>query len=309
MSDFDLSGFIASFFDEAKERLAAINQSLVAFESGTLDEEGLVSLRRDAHTIKGSALMLGVNDVGDVSHLFEDAMEYLIRHPEHRTPAMVQFLFDIHDQLQRRLEDQEGRELLQPEPLREQFRQLLNQLESGEVRPEAGKEAAAPADEQEEMILIEPDEGIEICGTEPGTELIGADEAMAWKAEKQQLDEGPATEAPEAEAPAAAADQPGEEGPHRDVMAMTEDMDDFRPDVAQLEIVSRGQGPASGRFLRVDAIRLSGLSNQVVELSTEKARGETLEVVFARMHRELRSIHRAWQQFQASLSQMNREER
>ena len=313
MSDFDLSSFIASFFDEAKERLAAINQSLVAFESSTLDEEGLVSLRRDAHTIKGSALMLGVNDIGDVSHLFEDAMEYLIKHPEHRTPAMVQFLFDIHDHLQRRLEDQEGKELLQPEPLREQFRQLLNQFESGEVRPEAGKEPVTPADEQEEVILIEPDEGIEAFGAELGTELIGADEAMAWKAEKQQLEEEPATEAPEAETPATAADQL-EEGPHRDViamqaMAMTEDMDDFRPDVTRLEIVSRGQGPASGRFLRVDAARLSGLSNQVVELSTEKARGETLEAVFARMHRELRSINRAWQQFQSSLRQMNREER
>lgn len=78
MADFDLSNFIASFFDEAKERLNAINQALVAFEAGTLDEDGLVSLRRDAHTIKGSALMLGVNDVGGVAHVFEDLVLSLI---------------------------------------------------------------------------------------------------------------------------------------------------------------------------------------------------------------------------------------
>ncbi|MDQ6971382.1 MAG: Hpt domain-containing protein, partial [Mariprofundaceae bacterium] len=55
MSVNDLSQFLASFFDEARQRLSSINQALVALESGTLTDDGLVGLRRDAHTIKGSA--------------------------------------------------------------------------------------------------------------------------------------------------------------------------------------------------------------------------------------------------------------
>ncbi|MFQ5581170.1 MAG: response regulator [Mariprofundaceae bacterium] len=314
MSDFDLSNFIASFFDEAKERLASINQSLVAFESGSLNEEGLISLRRDAHTIKGSALMLGINDVGEVSHLFEDAMEYLIKHPEYRTPQMVQFLYDIHDHLQRRMEDQHGKELLESEPLRNQYKQLLSDIAAGGEQPaattiEEHATQAAEASKDEGIIQIEPEE-IEIEGF--GTELIGADEAMAWQAEKQQPAEAQSPVAETASIAPTAEDI--EEGPHRDAIAMqavalTEDLDDFRPDVAQLEMKSGGQRQSSGRFLRVDAARLSGLSNQVVELSTEKSRSKSLEAVFGKLHRELRSINRNWQQFQSGLSRLNQEER
>ncbi len=111
MSGFDLSNFLASFFDEARERLNSINQALVQFENHALDEEGMIRLRRDAHTIKGSALMLGVTDMGKTAHLFEDMMEQLIAHPEWRQPASTQFLYNLHDVLDDRLQyvDSESR--------------------------------------------------------------------------------------------------------------------------------------------------------------------------------------------------------
>ena len=112
MADFDLSNFLASFFDEARERLSAINQALVAFESGSLDEAGLVALRRDAHTIKGSALMLGVNDIGKIAHVFEDMVEALIEHGDWQKPVALQFLYDLHDLLEKRLADVDNPELI-----------------------------------------------------------------------------------------------------------------------------------------------------------------------------------------------------
>jgi len=142
MSGFDLSNFIASFFDEARDRLNSINQALVAFESGTLDNNGLVALRRDAHTIKGSALMLGVNDVGGMAHLFEDLMEELIEHAEWRTPAAIQFLYDVHDLLDKRLEDHEGVDLLDPDAMRVQYDAVLAVLQSGESSELAAPEIA-----------------------------------------------------------------------------------------------------------------------------------------------------------------------
>ncbi|MDX8391717.1 MAG: Hpt domain-containing protein [Mariprofundaceae bacterium] len=104
MQGIDLSQFVDAFFDEGRERLASINEALVVFESDALDDAGFAALRRDAHTIKGSALMLGVQDVGAAAHLFEDAVEYLIKHSECRTAPMIQFLFDIHDSLADRLQ-------------------------------------------------------------------------------------------------------------------------------------------------------------------------------------------------------------
>jgi len=159
LSGFDLSNFLASFFDEARERLASINQHLVNFEAGRISEEEMVDLRRDAHTIKGSALMLGVKDVGGVGHLFEDAIEELINHVEWRTPAMIQFLYDLHDKLAERLDDPEGNDLLEPEALRSKFNELVQSLQSGSgeaIGEEQAPETAA-------------------------TGLIGADEAEAWK--------------------------------------------------------------------------------------------------------------------------------
>ena len=96
MSEFDMSGFLASFFDEARERLLSISHRLVLLETGELDAEGLKLMRRDAHTIKGSAQMLGVQDISELGHLFEDAMKYVITHALMHASAMTQFwLFQI----------------------------------------------------------------------------------------------------------------------------------------------------------------------------------------------------------------------
>jgi len=130
MSGFDLSNFLASFFDEARERLNAINQALVKFEAGDLNDEGMVALRRDAHTIKGSALMLGVTDIGETAHLFEDMMEQLLEHPSWRTvPAMTQFLYDIHDALDDRLRDTDSEQLIDVAPLKANKEHLLEHID------------------------------------------------------------------------------------------------------------------------------------------------------------------------------------
>ncbi|MDX8394100.1 MAG: Hpt domain-containing protein [Mariprofundales bacterium] len=129
----DLSAFIADFFDEARERLTSINEGLVAFENESLSDDGLVQLRRDAHTIKGSALMLGVNDLGGVAHLFEDAMEYLIDHKQHRVDAIIQFLFDLHDLMETRMQDAKAEGDLPAKDLRRQYDVLLDQVQCGEM--------------------------------------------------------------------------------------------------------------------------------------------------------------------------------
>ena len=158
MADFDLSNFLASFFDEARERLNSMNQGLVAFESDSLDAEGLIALRRDAHTIKGSALMLGVSDIGGVAHLFEDAMEQLIENPTWRRPAMTQFLYDLHDVLDTRLQDPDSQTNIDLEPLRVKYNALLESVKEQELL--AGSSDVVEANEavlDDESDIIEID--------------------------------------------------------------------------------------------------------------------------------------------------------
>ncbi|MDQ6975860.1 MAG: response regulator [Mariprofundaceae bacterium] len=163
MSGFDLSNFLAAFFDEARDRLVSINRALVEFESETIDEEGLVALRRDAHTIKGSALMLGVVDLGAVAHLFEDAMEMLIQNPEFRVPKMTQFLYDLHDQLDERLEYVDTEVRLDDKILKKQYDALLQEVQSGDGATETVVETK-PAEQYS---------------------MIGAEEAADWKQQQQ----------------------------------------------------------------------------------------------------------------------------
>ncbi|MDX8403443.1 MAG: ATP-binding protein, partial [Mariprofundaceae bacterium] len=294
MSGFDLSNFLASFFDEARGRLASINQHLVNFESGTITEEELVDLRRDAHTIKGSALMLGVKDVGGVGHLFEDAIEQLIKDVTWRTPEMIQFLYDLHDSLAERLKDPDGNELLQPESLRMAYNDLVKVFKSGaeEVSAEIGE--------------IDQADG-EVAG------LIGADEAEDWKRnrESKDIEESVSPESiipepilPENNVISTPVSVDVEETESLENLALTalpksgiEELDGFRPDTSQIEMKALGQRKSSGRFLRVDAERLEDLSNHVIELSTEQSRGESMEGNMQALYLEMRALRREWRQF------------
>ena len=108
MSKFDVSGFLAEFFDEARNRLQIINQKLVSLEAGELDSAGLIQLRRNVHTIKGSAQMLGVQDISDLCHVFEDAVDLVATDLPANSLPTIQFLLDLHDSLQSRLEHQDA---------------------------------------------------------------------------------------------------------------------------------------------------------------------------------------------------------
>jgi two-component system chemotaxis sensor kinase CheA len=307
LSDFDLSSFLASFFDEARERLSSINQHLVNFESGKLGNDEFVDLRRDAHTIKGSALMLGVNDVGGVGHLFEDAIEQLIEHPEWRTPAMIQFLFDLHDRLENRLKDPDGNELLEPDTLRQSYNQIVESIREATGE---GTGTASEADSASPEFVIGADEAAEWKKgrkerVEPAVDEI-ADLLQALPEESSGLEE---ISADESVSFTETVDEPEESFESVSLTPLPEadsgGLDDFTPDVSQIEMKAIGQRKSSGRFLRVDAERLEELSNHIIELSTEQSRGESVENVMQSLHLEMRALRREWQEFKADLSTEN----
>ncbi len=66
--------FLDIFRDEANERLDNMVDTLLALESGRAGPEALDSLFRDAHTIKGGAGMLGLDDARSLAHAIEDVL-------------------------------------------------------------------------------------------------------------------------------------------------------------------------------------------------------------------------------------------
>lgn len=65
------------FAQEASARIARVSEQLLQLERTPNDPELVASLFREAHTIKGSAFVVGFNDVGRVAHALEDVLERL----------------------------------------------------------------------------------------------------------------------------------------------------------------------------------------------------------------------------------------
>src|SRR5687768_13976656 len=65
---------VATFRAEVEERLASLSAGLLSLEAHPRAREAVGALFRDAHTVKGSAKMLGLDHVVGVAHLMEDLL-------------------------------------------------------------------------------------------------------------------------------------------------------------------------------------------------------------------------------------------
>jgi chemotaxis protein histidine kinase CheA/CheY-like chemotaxis protein len=68
---------VATFRAEVDERLASLRDGLLALESHPAPRQLVASLFRDAHTVKGSARMLGLDQVVALAHRAEDLLGQL----------------------------------------------------------------------------------------------------------------------------------------------------------------------------------------------------------------------------------------
>jgi chemotaxis protein histidine kinase CheA len=65
---------VATFRAEVEERLASLSNGLLSLESHPRARDQVAALFRDAHTVKGSAKMLGLDAVVGVAHVMEDLL-------------------------------------------------------------------------------------------------------------------------------------------------------------------------------------------------------------------------------------------
>jgi chemotaxis protein histidine kinase CheA len=73
VSDFDAE-LAHIFHDEVTQRLDEMDVTLLEVESGRVGSSAVDSLFRHAHTIKGSAGMLGLDDIAELAHAVEDVL-------------------------------------------------------------------------------------------------------------------------------------------------------------------------------------------------------------------------------------------
>lgn len=94
---FDKSGIIEFFLVEAGEHIQNLNRGLLALEKDPSDSAIIDELFRSAHTLKGSAAMMGFQGISDVAHKSEDMLGQFRSGAAPIRKETLNFLFDSVD--------------------------------------------------------------------------------------------------------------------------------------------------------------------------------------------------------------------
>jgi len=88
------------FLPEAEEYLRDMSTSLPLLAEQPGDRERLQDIRRNAHSLKGSAATVGFHEVARLAHRMEDMLDLLYEGGLRITPERMQLLFDSTDALE-----------------------------------------------------------------------------------------------------------------------------------------------------------------------------------------------------------------
>ncbi|WP_089093228.1 hybrid sensor histidine kinase/response regulator [Nodularia sp. NIES-3585] len=96
------------FIEEARDHLNTIEQGLMNLQSTLNDPEMVNEVFRAAHSIKGSAAMLGLNSIQLTSHRLEDCFKVLKEHPVQVDQKLESLFLGVSDTLKVLLEHLSG---------------------------------------------------------------------------------------------------------------------------------------------------------------------------------------------------------
>ncbi len=85
------------FATEAEELVRGINTNLKTLENSPNDREALLEIRRNAHTLKGSAGIVGLKNLSQVAHRVEDLLDYLAENDIDADERMFELLLTATD--------------------------------------------------------------------------------------------------------------------------------------------------------------------------------------------------------------------
>jgi chemotaxis protein histidine kinase CheA len=101
----DKSKFIEGFKTETREHLEKLNLGFLKLEKNPRDNTLLDELMREAHTIKGSATMMGYKRISEIAHHMEDGLESVLNQKAKLNKKHFDTLFKGIDAINALLED------------------------------------------------------------------------------------------------------------------------------------------------------------------------------------------------------------
>jgi two-component system chemotaxis sensor kinase CheA len=183
---FDRSLFIGKFSAEAQEHLQKLNEGVLRLERGEADADLMADILRAAHTLKGSARMMGFKEINQVAHKLEDLLLELKEGRLEASHPLCDLIFQALDTMDAcRLAIVEGRE---GEIQVDEVANLLERTAQGEPLPESTRRAASDSAASQAAAEISP--GEQPLPTESGPEagqVAAAPEVVEEKAVPEHL--------------------------------------------------------------------------------------------------------------------------
>ncbi len=295
--------FLQTFRAEALERLQTLSSGLMSLENSPADDELLKKLFREAHTLKGSAGMMGLDAIRELAHRVEDIMETVQTGQMRMESGVADLLLETLDRIEQLLPGEEPGE---PAPVAD-VTGLLERLR------EVGSGAAEPAPSLPVTPNGQPDQTlapVATAGTEnPEVEVPEAKtpepEAPELKVATNLLDTGGESNHPVSGPPSEARGEESE--PHRKeplLKAVRQQPEAAKPaalarqEKAPAALAGKAAGataPRSESTIRVNIERLDKLLNLMGEILVNQSDAED-------RIKEMASIHKSTDEIQHSFA-------
>ena len=163
----DLQRFHATFFEESREGLDAMEAGLLALESGQQDPEIINSVFRAAHSIKGGAGTFGFDAIAALTHVLETLLDELRAGKRALEPVAVDAMLSSVDVLRALLREAEHGQPADPQAVAA-IKARLEAVLSGQAASAAAPVAAKVDDTPEAwQIGFVPAPSLFMSGNDP----------------------------------------------------------------------------------------------------------------------------------------------
>ncbi|WP_433851624.1 chemotaxis protein CheA [Stenotrophomonas nitritireducens] len=163
----DLQRFHATFFEESREGLDAMEAGLLALEDGQQDPEIINSVFRAAHSIKGGAGTFGFEAIAGLTHVLETLLDELRAGKRALESAAVDAMLSSVDVLRALLREAEHGQAADPAAVAAVKARLEAVLSGQAVAPVAAKQEEAAAEPEGWQIGFVPAPSLFMSGNDP----------------------------------------------------------------------------------------------------------------------------------------------
>ena len=189
--DFD-EELLSIFLEEADELLAGIDEDLNTWSKKQDDTTSLNNLMRHLHTLKGGANMIAASHIGLIAHELESIYERVIRQQIAVTPALIQIIRLVQDNVSDRIQSIREDGIDYPAPEAIAILQNIQALVSGQaVAAVESANTGVKVAEVEATSISEPQLEESATTEQPATDLAEAEELLEISKSSEAIEDTP----------------------------------------------------------------------------------------------------------------------